>query len=75
MCKHTGQDPEVLYKLPKITPECLYLYSYYCEVRGQEPLTYREVESWAKLMGNELTPDEVKMLFALDNAFFEVRQG
>lgn len=74
VAKQTGQDSRKLYALPEIDLELLYLFGYYCNVKGQEPLTFQELGAWTRLTGTELTPGEVDLLFMLDTAFYETRQ-
>ena len=71
VAKQTGKDISKLYDLPEIAPEALYLFGYFCEVKGEGPLTYMEVEAWARLSGRRLTPGEVDILFMLDATFYE----
>lgn len=75
VAKQTGRDPEKLYDLPEIEQELLYLFRHYCNVKGQEPLTFQELDAWTRLTGTELTPGEVDILFMLDTAFYETRQN
>ena len=74
VAKHTRRDAGELYKIPEIEPEYLYLFRHYCEIKGQEPLTYLELQAWVSLTGTQLTPAEVDILFVLDATFYEARQ-
>lgn len=71
MAKQTGKDPAVLYAVPALDAELLYLYDHFCEVKGQDPLTYRELDAWQNLTGVKLSPGELEVLFVLDAAFYE----
>lgn len=66
VAKRRGVDPATLYKLPECPPECLYLLDWFYEVRGGEPLTFREIRAWDELRGVGVSPEEVKVLMLLD---------
>jgi hypothetical protein len=73
VAKQTGKDPAELYRLPEIEQELLYLFDYYGNIKGQEPLTFREVDSWQRLTGYQLSPAEVELLFLIDTTFYTVK--
>lgn len=73
VAEQTRRDPLVLYKLPEVEKEVLYLFRYFCDVKGQDPLTYVELQAWMNLTGTQLTPGEVDTLFMLDSVFYESR--
>ena len=72
--QQTGQKPESLYKMPEIEPELLYLFRYFVNLKGREPLRFTEMEAWQRLTGIELTPGEVEMIFVIDSAFYTAQQ-
>ena len=75
MAQQTNQDATKLYDLPEVDAEMLYLYEWYCEVKGAENLTYSEIQSWDKLRCNGITPDETAVLMLIDMDFYSVRNG
>jgi hypothetical protein len=66
----TKTDPDKLYKIPEIEPEILYLFGYYTNLKGRDPLTFLEIDAWQRVTGLELCPGEVEILFLLDTAFY-----
>lgn len=59
----TGEPPEGL----------AYLYHYYLELRGSEPLTYTEISNWSQLTRRNLAAWEVSVIRALDICYWNVR--
>jgi len=74
VAEHTGREASKLYKIPEIEPELLYLWGYYCNIKGHEPLTFVELEAWQRVTGKTLTPGEADLLFLIDSAFYKVQQ-
>lgn len=56
--------------MPEVDEEILYLFRWFHEVKGGEPLTYQEIENWNKLKCYDITPDEVAVLMKLDTDFY-----
>lgn len=60
-----------------------YIWTWFCalsEARGSggfgaSPITYPQIEAWARLMRTEVTPWEVGILRRLDRVFIEVVQS
>jgi len=40
---------------------------------GPEPLAYADIESWSRLTGRRLSPDDVATIIDIDRLAFEVR--
>jgi len=73
--QQTGHKPKELDIAP--APEGMgYLVGLFWDCkRSAEPLTYGEIESWSRLTGQTLDPDEVWCLMRLDDAHGRAVRG
>lgn len=76
--RQTGKRYEELHK--RCPPPMAYVWHWFRELHGRrqygmtaQPLTYSEVDAWARLRSTAPTPDEVATLMALDDVYMEVR--
>ena len=65
--RQTGEKPPEL-DGPPIPPVGAYLWEWFSELHKarQGPISYSEIQAWAKLSGNSPEPWEVKAIKALD---------
>jgi len=62
---------------PELPPGCGYVWTWFCELHaarggngyGPNPISYAEIEAWARLTGRHLTPWEVAALRVLDQVW------
>lgn len=68
VAKQTGRDLDTLLALPDVDEELLYLLNWFYELKqfSGECITYADIESWDRLNGYGVTPDEVKILLQLE---------
>lgn len=72
--KKTGRRPAGLNVVP--VPEGMhYLIDMFWDLkRSQQPVTYQEIEAWARLCQGRLEPQEVRLLMALDGVVAKVQR-
>lgn len=75
VAKHKKCDPNILYKLPEIPSEMIYLRQWFNTLRGKDPLTFTEIQAWDTLHGHGITPDEVDALMAIDHELLKTQNG
>ena len=49
-----------------------YIWHWFWELKGSQPLTYTEIKNWSELTATPLTPFEVQALVELDRRFIAV---
>lgn len=54
---------------------CAYLWKYYGELQGAEPLAFVEIEAWSRLTNLFLQPWEILAIKKLDQIFREIIHG
>lgn len=61
---------------PECPPALEYLWGWFLDIGstrgggyGPAPITYPDIDAWARLTGNDPTPWEVRMLRRIDNAY------
>jgi len=65
---------------PALPAACAYVWTWFCELHaargyhqaGPNPISYAELDAWARLTGRRLTPWEVAALRTLDQAWMAV---
>lgn len=75
VAQQTGQSVESLLAIPEVKDSILYLWGWFCQIKGAEPLTYFEIEAWNNLKGHGITPEEVEVLMILDADFYQTRSN
>jgi len=70
--KTTGKVPRQLAEVPKLPESAAYIWHWFWELKGSQPLTYTEIKSWSELTATPLTPFEVQALVELDRRFIAV---
>ena len=71
--KQTGKRPEQFTEV-ECPEEMRYLWQWFCELSGTRqysevgamPITFQEMDAWARLSGNEPSPLDVKVLKQID---------
>ncbi|WP_445366286.1 phage tail assembly chaperone [Microbulbifer sp. ANSA001] len=67
--KTTGITPPEL-KAEQPPDGLIYLFHYYREIRGTEPLTFTEIQNWSQLTQRDISAWEVSVIRALDINFW-----
>ena len=67
--------PSELYKIPKVDFRFIYLFNWFLEIKGQDPLQFSEILAWSKLRGFKIKRRELSALLQLDSAFYNIRNG
>ena len=50
----------------------LYILDWFWEIKRGETLTFQEIETWSRLTGRDIQPQEVAILMELDLDFYTV---
>lgn len=69
--KVTGKLPQKLANKPQLEQEMRYIVDWYVELQGSVPLTFTEIQSWAKLTHNNPLPWEVEVIMKLDKIYWD----
>ena len=86
--KTTGKVPRQLAEVPELPESAAYgsllnvsvlaempaayIWHWFWELKGSQPLTYTEIKNWSELTATPLTPFEVQALVELDRRFIAV---
>lgn len=70
--KTLGRKPKQLAEAPALPEELSYVWEWYLEVRGSEPLTYTELRNWSLLTKKVLLGWEAELIRSLDRIFWKV---
>jgi len=77
--KATGQVPAELVREYSLPPALAHVWAWFCELSGARgagmyslaPITFQDIEAWARLTGHRPSPAEVGLLRQLDDVFRE----
>ena len=73
--KTLKRKPPQLENAPELREELRYLWERFREVFAGEPLTYTELQSWARMTGKRLLGWEAELIKSLDRIFWKVQHG
>ena len=68
--KTLGRKPKELAEQPEFPEELRYIWEWYLEMRGREPLTFSEMQSWATLTHQKPLAWEVDLVRTLDRLYW-----
>ena len=61
-----------LAEVPELPESAAYIWHWFWELKGSQPLTYTEIKNWSELTATPLAPFEVQALVELDRRFIAV---
>lgn len=64
-----------LLELPELEDALRYPILWFYQVKGPEPLSYVEIDAWARLTHSYPSPQEVELLMALDTDYLTVESA
>lgn len=73
--KTTGRQPAQLASAQPIPDELAYVWEWYREVCGHEPITWSELNSWSQMTGKRLLGWEAELIRSIDRIFWKVQHG
>ncbi len=79
MERQLGKKAVQVADAPKLPPEGAYLWHYWLELHrartgsgfAVNPLSYSEIEAWARLTDQAVTPWETRVIRAIDDTFMD----
>jgi hypothetical protein len=73
--KQTKRKPKELEEQPPLPPLMAHFWGWYMELHNGEKLRFSEIESWGRLTGRDVTPQEVEILKTLNSVYLTVQNG
>jgi len=70
--KTLGKKPKALAEQPDFPEELRYIWEWFLEVKGGEPLNFTEMKSWSDLTQQTLLAWEVDLIKTLDRLYWRV---
>jgi hypothetical protein len=78
--KQTGHKPALLDEEPEIYPALQHIWTWFHHLSstrgggfGPAPISFQEIDAWARLMRTGPTPWEIEQIMRLDGVWFKVQ--
>jgi len=70
--KTTGIKPPTLANAKKLPRRLGYLWGFYLSIQNGENLRHSEIKAWSELTGNDISPQEISIIFQIESIKWKV---